>query len=89
MSVTLKNSVPDPQKPHRVSIKNTAQLMLLREIITVYSQNHTRQAYMNMLYGYYAAFLKLKYVVHTVTVALITFYRRKNMPSVILHRYPP
>lgn len=54
----LKNSVPTSQKTYCISITKTKQLMLFREISTVYSENHTK--YINTLFGQNAKCFNIK-----------------------------
>lgn len=40
--IKIKDLVHTPQKTHLIFISKTGSLMLLREIIIVYSENHTK-----------------------------------------------
>jgi hypothetical protein len=54
VDLTFKNLVPTSQKTHCISITKTNWLMLFREIITVYCENHTEHT--NTLCGKNADF---------------------------------
>jgi hypothetical protein len=54
--VIYQYSDPISRKTHRVSITNTNQLMLFREIIAVYCENHTKHCQQNA--EYFTAILK-------------------------------
>jgi hypothetical protein len=45
----FKNSIPNVQNAHPVSITETSQLKLCSEIITVYFENHTKLRRVNFL----------------------------------------
>ena len=57
------------QKTHPVSVIQTSQLMLYREIIAVCSQIHTK--HINTLCGQNVEFVNVKLVVHIVTTELL------------------
>jgi hypothetical protein len=49
MRIVHKNSVRTSQETHYVSATNTHRLMLFRETVAVYCENHTE--HINTLYG--------------------------------------
>ena len=57
-----------PRTKHSVSVIQTSQLMLYREIIAVYSQIHTE--HINTLCGQNVELLNVKLAVHMVTTGL-------------------
>jgi hypothetical protein len=57
-----------PHRKHYVSATKPNRLMLFREIIAVYCENHTE--HINTLCGQNAVILMLKQVVHMVTTVL-------------------
>jgi hypothetical protein len=61
-------SVRTSQETHSVSIATTNRLMLFREIIAVYCENHTE--HINTLCGQNVGFSILKLLVHIVTAVL-------------------
>jgi hypothetical protein len=42
MDIIFRNSVPTAKKTQHVSIAKTSWLMLFREMIVIYSDNHTK-----------------------------------------------
>jgi hypothetical protein len=65
----MKSSVRTSQETHYVSATKPNGLMLFREIIAVYCENHTE--HINTLCGQNAKyFITLKQVVRTVTTVL-------------------
>ena len=63
-----------PRSKHSVSVIQTSQLMLYREIIAVYSHIHTKQ--INTLCGQNVELLNVKLAVHIVSTAV---YRSQCM----------
>ena len=59
---------PVPRSKHSISVIKTNQLMLYREIIAVCSEIHTK--HINILCGQNVELLKVKLVVHIVTIRL-------------------
>jgi hypothetical protein len=57
--IIFKNSVPTSKKTQRVSITNISRLTLLKEIIGVYSENHTKP--LHTLCGQNAEILNTEY----------------------------
>jgi hypothetical protein len=57
-----------PRSKHSVSVINTSQLMLYREIIAVSSQIHTK--HINTLCGQNVGLFDVKVAVHIVTTGL-------------------
>jgi len=57
-----------PRSKHSVSVIQTSQLMLYREIMAVCSEIHTKQ--INTLCGQNVELLNVKLVVHIVTTGL-------------------
>jgi len=57
-----------PRSKHSVSVIQTSQLMLYREIITVCSQIHTK--HINILCGQNVELLNVNLAVHIVTTGL-------------------
>ena len=57
-----------PRSKHSVSVIQTSQLMLYREIVAVCSQIHTK--HINTLCGQNVELLNVKLVVHIVTTGL-------------------
>jgi hypothetical protein len=66
ISVIYKHSVRTSQHTFYTFITKMNQLMLLRETITVYFQNHMK--YTNTLCGQNVSFRMLKHVVHIVVL---------------------
>jgi hypothetical protein len=62
----FKNSVRTSQETHYVSATEPNRLMLFRETVAVYCENHT--GHTNSLCGQNSKFLMLKQVVHIVTM---------------------
>jgi hypothetical protein len=63
-----KNSVRTSQETHYVSATKPNRLMLFREIIAVYCENHME--HMNTLHGPTVKYSMLKQMVHIVTTGL-------------------
>jgi hypothetical protein len=64
----FKNSTSTSQKTRYISITKTNQLMLFREKIYFYSNDHTE--HINALCGRNVEFLMVNYVVYVVTIVL-------------------
>jgi hypothetical protein len=62
IQVIYKSSVCTSQETHHVSATKSNRLMLFRETVAVYSENHTK--HINTLCGQNAGLLVLKQVVH-------------------------
>jgi uncharacterized membrane protein (DUF373 family) len=66
-SVIFKHSVSTPQEIQFLHIIKTGKIMLLRQIIVVYSENHAKQIHH---VGKLKYFLMLKEVVHIIIIML-------------------
>ena len=62
---TYINTQSVPRSKHSVSVTQTSQLMLYREIMAVCSEIHTK--HINTLCGQNVEFVSVKLVVHIVT----------------------
>jgi hypothetical protein len=86
----FKNPVPTSKKTQRISIKSTGFLMLLREIIAVYSEKHAKPVNKSVLcgknaellnvtirgtYWYHCVLKGLKFLIHKMT-CIQSFCRR-------------
>ena len=69
-AIVLKHPVRTAQYTQSVSVIQTSQLMLYREIIAVCSEIHTK--HINTVCGQNVELLNVKMVVHIVTIGRLT-----------------